>query len=128
MRIAVSATGAGTDARVDERFGRCAYFVVLDENGIVQEVINNESAALAEGAGIKTTQVLLRHKVDVVLTGRVGPKAMNALMGGGVDVYTGVEGTVAVSFERYQNGLLQPLAAPNARSHAGKTPGGRVVK
>ncbi|AGL03882.1 NifB/NifX family molybdenum-iron cluster-binding protein [Desulfoscipio gibsoniae] len=128
MKIAVSAAGSEVSAPAEERFGRCAYFLVFDKQGNLQEVINNEGAASAEGAGIKTTQVLLRHHVDVVLTGRVGPKAMTALSSSGVSVYTGVSGTVAQTLEKYKNGLMEPLAVPNARQHSGIKGSGRVVK
>ncbi|MBF7081465.1 NifB/NifX family molybdenum-iron cluster-binding protein [Desulfallas sp. Bu1-1] len=128
MRIAVGASGPSKDAPAEERFGRCAYFVVFDENGNVLETINNEGAASAEGAGIRTTQILLDHNVNVVLTGRVGPKAINALLAGGVAVYTGVADTVSGTLENYKKGLMQPLAVPNARQHSGKGPEKRVVK
>ncbi len=128
MKIAVSAAGSDAGAPAEERFGRCAYFILFDEQGNLQEVINNEGAASAEGAGIKTTQVLLRHKVDVVLTGRVGPKAMTALSSSGVAVYTGVSGTVAQTLDKYREGLLVPITEPNTRQHSGAKGSGRVVK
>jgi predicted Fe-Mo cluster-binding NifX family protein len=119
MRIAVSAAGAGPDAPAEERFGRCAWFVVFDEHGNVQESIANTAMSSAEGAGIKSTQLLLRNKIDVVLTGRVGPKAMHAMLNGGVIVYTGTAATVNEMLNKYLNGHMKPLAVPNDRRHAG---------
>lgn len=128
MRIAISATGPEVSSLAEERFGRCAYFLIFDEQKKLQEVINNKGAATAEGAGIKTTQVLLRHNVDVVLTGRVGPKAMQALLKGGVSVYTGLAGTAEDTLKRYLNGAMEPLGVPNAQQHAGMGKSERAVK
>lgn len=122
MRIAVSAAGPTKDSPAQERFGRCVCFVVYDDETGAMEAVNNEGMTAAEGAGIKSTGLLLRKRVDVVLTGRVGPKAMHALLAGGVAVYAGVEGTVAETLEKYRSGLLSPLGIPNARTHAGKNP------
>lgn len=126
MKIAVSATAPSASAPVEERFGRCACFVVFDENGNMLETIINEGAASAEGAGIRTARLLIDRGVNVVLTGRVGPKAMQALPAAGMVVYTGVAGTVAESLERYRQGRMQPLVVPNAGRHAGRDLSKRV--
>ena len=129
MRIAVSSTGSNVTEPVDERLGRCNCFLVFDEAENLLEIITNEAAiSAAEGAGIKSVQSLINHKVDVVLTGRVGPKAMNAILAGGLAVYTGVSGTVAQSLKSYLKGEMQPLSSPNSASHAGMGSQGRMRK
>ncbi len=119
MKIAVSASGSSIDSAVDERFGRCAYFVVFDEKTGDTEAILNDGVNAAEGAGIKSAGLMLRNNVDLVVTGRVGPKAMHALLAGRVAVYTGAAGTVTQTIEQYRKGSLNPLGVPNARSHNG---------
>ena len=52
MKIAVSATGKNLDSAIDPRFGRCAYFLVVDTENMSLEVFSNESSALGGGAGI----------------------------------------------------------------------------
>jgi len=128
VRIAVSAVGPALDSSVDERFGRCAFFVVFDEQTGDTEAIPNDGVNAAEGAGIKSAGLLLRNRVDVIVTGRVGPKAMQALLAGRLAVYTGVEGTVAQTMEQYRSGSLSPLGVPNARSHNGITSKEKPVK
>ncbi len=125
MRIAVSAAGPGPEAPAEERFGRCACFVIFDEQGNVEEVVDNAGKTAPEGAGVLSAQSLLRRKVSVVLTGRVGPKAMRALQAGGVAVYTGIAGTVAETLAKYKSGRMQP-ATPSAGSPgAGRRAGRR---
>ncbi|SFG81984.1 Predicted Fe-Mo cluster-binding protein, NifX family [Desulfotomaculum arcticum] len=127
MRIAVSSTGYEAAEPAEERLGRCNYFLVFDEAENLLEVLKNDAAlSAAEGAGIKSVQTLINHKVDVVLTGRVGPKAMSAIQAGGLAVYTGVFGTVAQSLKSYLKGEMQPLASPNSASHSGMGSQARV--
>jgi len=64
MKIAVSAAGAEVSARAEERFGRCAYFVVFNENGELLEVIKNDGVEMPQGAGIKSAQMLIKVKTD----------------------------------------------------------------
>ena len=120
MRIAVSAAAPGTDSRAEERFGRCQCFVVFDDKSGTVETLRNDGVTAVEGAGIKSAGILVKNKVDVVLTGKVGPKAMHALQAGGIAVYTGVGGTVAQALEKHRNGTMRPLGVPNARPHTGK--------
>ncbi len=120
MRIAISSTGPSLDSRAEERFGRCAYFIIFDDDKDGAEVVQNEGSKAAEGSGIKSTRMLLQNGVDVVLTGRVGPKAMHALLAGGVAVYTGIGSTVEETLKRYRNGKMTPLGVANAALHAGK--------
>lgn len=120
MKIAVSATGPTMDSPVEERFGRCAFFVLWDSETGSMEAINNQGGGSAEGAGVKSAGLLLRKQVNTVLTGRVGPKAMQALQAGGVAVYSGASGTVFRAVEQYRNGLLKPGGIPGARAGTGK--------
>ena len=42
MKIAVSAVGNTLDAQVDQRFGRCSYFVIVDSETMMAEAIPEE--------------------------------------------------------------------------------------
>jgi predicted Fe-Mo cluster-binding NifX family protein len=41
MRIAVTAAGSTLDATMDPRFGRCAYFVIVETDDMTFEAIEN---------------------------------------------------------------------------------------
>ena len=66
MRVAVSASGPTLDSQVDPRFGRCAYFVVVDTGTMAAEAIENASVAAAQGAGIATAQMIAGKGVAAV--------------------------------------------------------------
>lgn len=124
MRVAVSAGGTTLDAKVDPRFGRCSYFVLVDTDSLDFKAVENASAASAQGAGIATAQMVAGEGVDAVLTGNCGPNAYQALEAAGIKVVTGVAGTVREAVEAYKSGRFQPSSQPNVASHFGMGMGG----
>jgi predicted Fe-Mo cluster-binding NifX family protein len=124
LRVAVSADGPNLDAKVDPRFGRCSYFVLVDTDTLDSRVLENASAASAQGAGIGTAQMVAGEGVGVVLTGNCGPNAYQALEAAGIKVVTGVAGTVREAVEAYKAGRYQPSSQPNVASHFGMGMGG----
>ena len=56
MKIAVTSTGPTLDDQIDPRFGRCAYFVIVETKDMSFEAFDNESIALGGGAGIQSAQ------------------------------------------------------------------------
>jgi len=119
VKIAISATGPGLDADVDPRFGRCQYFIIVDAETMQFEALENSSAAAAGGAGISAAQMVANKGVAVVLTGNCGPNAYQTLSAAGVQVISGVSGTVRDAVQAHKAGKLQPSAQPNVASHYG---------
>lgn len=124
MRIAVSATGPHLDDAVETRFGRCAYFIIVDPESMEFEAFENPNIALGGGAGIQSAQFLSGREVSVVLTGNCGPNAFQTLAAAGVEVIIGCSGTVSEVIERFKSGELNAVDAPNVDSHAGLPGGG----
>jgi len=100
MKLAVSASGKELDASIDPRFGRCAYFILVDTDDMSFEAFNNENIALGGGAGIQSAQFVASKGAKVVLTGNVGPNAVQTLSAAGVEVIVGQRGTVREAIER----------------------------
>jgi len=119
MRIAVSSSGPALDSTVDPRFGRCAYFLVVDPTTMAFEAVENSNAASAQGAGIATAQMIAGKGVDAVLTGNCGPNAYQALDAAHVKVVTGVTGTVRGAVQAYGEGMLQSSSQANVAAHHG---------
>jgi len=119
MTVAVSAPAPSLDANVDPRFGRCAYFVVVDPGTMQFEGLENVNAGSPQGAGIATAQLIAGKDVEAVLTGNCGPNAYQALEAAGVKVVTGVTGTVREAVEGYRSGRYQATSRPNVASHYG---------
>jgi len=119
MKIAVSATALDLDAEVDPRFGRCQYFIIIDPQSMEFEALDNSNAMAAGGAGISTAQMLASKGAEVVLMGNCGPNAYQTLSAAGIQVITGVSGSIKDAIEAFKAGGLQPNAQPSVGSHHG---------
>lgn len=119
MKIAVSSTGKNMDSQLDPRFGRCAYYLVVDSDDMHFEVYPNESAAMGGGAGIQASQFLASKGVQVVITGNCGPNAVDTLLAAGIELFTGEQGTIRDVVEKYVTGNLKPTNKPTVDSHFG---------
>jgi predicted Fe-Mo cluster-binding NifX family protein len=124
MRIAVSSTGNDLSALLDERFGRCAYFIMVDPEDMSFEVFENESMALAGGAGIQAAQFVASQGAQAVITGNLGPNAVRTLSAAGVEAFVGQRGTVREVVERYKRGDLTSTGTANVGDHYGMGGGG----
>ena len=119
MKIAVTSTGPTLDDSVDPRFGRCAYFLIIDPETLDFEAIPNPNIALGGGAGIQSAQLMSSQDVSIVLTGNCGPNAFQTFGAAGIQVITGVGGTVRLAVQQYKSGTLTSASGPNVQSHFG---------
>ncbi len=120
MKLAVCAKGEGLKAEVDQRFGRCPFFVVVDtKNKGVVESLSNENAEAAGGAGPQAAQLLAGRDIEAVVLGNVGPNAVEALRAANIKVYSGVTGTVEDSLEKFLEGSLKLVSEATVSSHSG---------
>lgn len=84
MKIAVASTEGSLDAQVSEQFGRCQYFLIVDAETLHFEAFSNPARGMAGGAGPAAVQELANRKADVVLAGKFGPRAQQALAAAGM--------------------------------------------
>jgi len=120
MKIAVTAKDKTLDASVDPRFGRCAYFLLIDTETMTLEPLKNQSVMDAGGAGIHAAQTIAGTGVKVVLTGNVGPNAYDTLSAADIQIITGVQGTVKEVVDQYKTGSLQQTNSPTVGNHHGQ--------
>jgi len=118
MKIAVSSTGKDLEATLDTRFGRDAYFVIVDPDTLVFDAVENkQNLNLAQGAGIQAAKTVLQHKADALITGNCGPKAFKVLEAAGIKVYAGVAGRVRDIVDQFKKGVLSESSEPNVEGH-----------
>jgi predicted Fe-Mo cluster-binding NifX family protein len=112
-RIAISIrnAGEGLSAPMDDRFGRADAFLVVErETGEAIDTINNASVAASHGAGTGAANAMRSAEVDVVISGRFGPKAFDALRALGIEAWIAPPGlTAGEALRRFQDGVLEPM-------------------
>ena len=119
MKICVTSEGKTLDSKVDPRFGRCQFFVIVDTDTLDFESIENQNAQFSGGAGIQSGQLMASNSVKAVLTGNVGPNAFQTLNAAGIKIFTGVGGTVISAVEKYKKGELKVTESASVGSKSG---------
>jgi predicted Fe-Mo cluster-binding NifX family protein len=123
MKLAISSSGKDLNSQLDPRFGRCAYFLIINPDDMSFEVFSNESAVLGGGAGIQSAQFLASKGVNAVITGNCGPNAVQTLSAAGIEVFTGQTGIVEEAVERFKQDELRPTTEATVDSHFGMASG-----
>ena len=114
MKVAVTSQGAELNSRVDPRFGRAEYFLVVDtETGEFSAHDNSQNLNAVQGAGIQAGRNVIDLGVEAVITGNVGPKAFATLQAGSVKVHIGATGTVTDAIEKFKAGELECVNKAN---------------
>ena len=118
MRIAISSQCNDLNANLDPRFGRAAYFIIVDPETMAFEVVeNSQNLNLSQGAGIQAGKTIADNNVDVLITGHCGPKAFKVLQGAGVKIVTGAGGTVADAIAQFNSGELETSTEADVEGH-----------
>jgi len=74
MKIAIASTGNSLTSKIDQRFGRCAYFVIYDTENKAVEFIPNSGKNAGEGAGPAAVQLVVSRNVTKIVSGEFGVK------------------------------------------------------
>jgi len=79
MRVAITSKGNNLDSLLDERFGRCSWFVVYDTDSGSTEFIPNPHKDAEEGAGPAAVELIASRKVEKIISGEFGLKIKHLL-------------------------------------------------
>lgn len=102
----------GLQSEMSMHFGRCPYFVMVDVEGTevknVQAIENPYFNGHVPGA---VPQFINTQKVNVIIAGGMGPKAVQMFQGFGIEVATGVAGRVENVLKAYLEGKVTGTVA-----------------
>lgn len=118
MKIAITSQGKGIDSSIDERFGRCNFFVIINTRNMEHETLPNEGIASLGGAGIKAAQALINKNVETVITGNIGPNAFGVLHQAGIKVFRS-SGNIRETIEKFKMEKLEEIKEANVGKHFG---------
>jgi len=79
MKVAITSTGNNLESKLDQRFGRCSYFVIYDLETKGLEFIPNPNKDAQEGAGPASVQIVASRNVQKIISGEFGIKIKSLL-------------------------------------------------
>jgi len=125
MKIAVSSAGKSLDSLFEPRFGRVPGFVLYNtESEEVIHIDNTANMDREKGAGIKAAQAVAQLGAEVLLTGKVGPRAMQVLEKKNIRFAEGKGQTVREALSDYGIDLTEAPSAGVEGRQAGTTSSG----
>lgn len=125
MKILVPTTQGGLEDQVSPTFGRAPTFTLVEVEGDRigrVEVVPNQFARAAGGAGIQAAQWAANSGAQAVIAGNYGPNASGVLSQAGIEILTLSGLTVREAVERYLKGELTSSGA-GAMAGPGLGPG-----
>jgi len=120
MSICVpAATDEGLAAATFAHFGSAPFFVFHDPESQMTEVVENGNAHHGHGA-CQPLVALGDRRVEAIIVGGIGARAIQRLNEGGVRVYRAAEGSIETNIEKLlQNELPEITAEGGCSGHHG---------
>jgi predicted Fe-Mo cluster-binding NifX family protein len=123
MIVVVSSRGPHLEDEVSPIFGRSPYFLLVDSETMVAQDMLNPAVSASGGAGVQSSQMLVRQGVEAVIGGNVGPNAMAVFTAAGIPVYHAAGRTVQQAVEALRDSVLERLDGPTVAKDHGKSGG-----
>jgi predicted Fe-Mo cluster-binding NifX family protein len=106
MRICIPTSNTdGWDSQVAHHFGRAVHFAVVDTETYVVEFVDNQGRH-HHGGKVTPAMTLLDMGLDAVICSGMGPRAVDILRGGGLDVLVGTGDSLREMFDQFEAGSL----------------------
>ena len=121
MKIILTATSPNIDSSIEARFGRGAYFIVVDPDTMEWQAHPNPGVGAPGGAGTQAAQFAAKQQATVVISGDFGPNACFALQAAGIAMYLfGKSTNVRQAIELYKTGQLERVEAATGPARHGR--------
>ena len=108
MILMISSHGDTLESQPNPRFGRTPTFILYNLDEDTWEALKNPAITASGGAGVAAAQFLIDHGAQVVISGRFGPNAHQALDAAGIEMLTFDDNhdTILSVVESYKSGNL----------------------
>ena len=109
MKIILTTTSPDIDSDVDRRFGRGAFFLVVDTDTLEWKAHPNPGVSASGGAGTLAAQFAADQGAEAAISGDFGPNAQSALSAAGIAMHLlGASRTAKEAVEHFNAGRLAP--------------------
>jgi len=114
MKIAIPVAGNNLDSLLEQRFGRCSYFIIADsEHPDSFKLVPNRGASAFRGAGVLAAQSVASQEAEAVITPNIGPNSFSVLRQAGIKIFRCPPGkTVKEAISLLRQGQLPEFQAP----------------
>jgi len=106
----------GLESKLHGHFGRAPYYVILKyDNGTteIEDFYYNEFLGKKKHIGVKVIKTVIKYKLDVLVTPKIGELSFYMLKDNFVDIYRAEENsTVRDIMERYRDNKLELITSP----------------
>ncbi len=121
MKVLITVTSPNFEAALDPRFGRAAYFLLVDSETLAWEAQPNPAVHASGGAGIKAAQFAVDSGCEAVISGDCGPNAFDVLDAADVSMFLfGSVQSVQQAIDGLKAGKLEKLGSPSSPGHHGR--------
>ncbi|XMB73156.1 NifB/NifX family molybdenum-iron cluster-binding protein [Mycoplasmatota bacterium WC30] len=109
MIIALPTKTSGEKSFISEHFGRSNFYYIYNTETATGKVYINPFKDAQGGAGIKASEFILQHNTDVLITPRVGEKALKVFKASEISIYKSTDKIVKENIASYLNKELEEL-------------------
>lgn len=119
MKICIpTETNEGKSAQVFGHFGSAAFFTIYDTEKKTIEILDNKNQHHEHGM-CQPLSAFVNIKIDAVVCGGMGGRAVMKLNESGIKAYRALEGTVEETISQFEKGKLEEITVNNACGHHG---------
>lgn len=119
MKVAITAGEPLFEAELELRFGRCAYFLIVDTETQDWKPMKNPATEAMGGAGPQAAQFLADHEVEAVISGEFGPNAYTSLEAAGILMYSSQVDQISTLFKKFLADQLKHISEPTGPQRHG---------
>ena len=117
MKLAIPVDEKTMATNVCVSFGRAPYFLIYNTVNKEGTFIDNSAAASTGGAGVKAAQIIVDHKVDVLLVPRCGENAAEVFKAADIKLFKTTTLWAQENIDAYMTGKLPALDEIHAGFH-----------
>lgn len=116
MRVLITSRGELLSDTVESYFGRAKYLLIVDDDCDHHCAYENvQNTGLSQGAGIQTASRALTLGAEVIITGQIGPKALQVLQAANIAIYLASgQSSVTEAIKLFSQGRLKKLASADS--------------
>jgi len=115
MKIAIASSGQKLSSLVDQRFGRCPFYLIVDSKDKSFRILKNIATQASRGVGISAAQLIADQGVKTVIAGNFGPNAVRVLLASHLKLFSiSPKTTIRQAVNQLKQGKLTPVILDNA--------------